>query len=195
VDEIEAKDAEPSNADLARLIEQAMIRFQNWRVEVELNPNPRMVHSLRNLMSIVDAITAMSEKRMQYSYKSLLTSMAELVNEMAALNNAVVTSLEDDKVSEEELRQLTDRLVALVNSAVGLIRLVQESFAVGGARNGGLLEAAPLRKAEVEEGPGQGAAQEAGQAAAQEAGQGAAQGPGQAAAPGSAPRSAPRSAH
>ena len=183
MDEIEAKDAEPSNADLARLIEQAMIRFQNWRVEVELNPNPRMVHSLRNLMSIVDAITAMSEKRMQYSYKSLLTSMAELVNEMAALNNAVVTSLEDDKVSEEELRQLTDRLVALVNSAVGLIRLVQESFAVGGARNGGLLEAAPLRKAEVEEGPGQGP------------GQGAAQGPGQAAAPGSAPRSAPRSAH
>lgn len=135
---------EPSNAEVARLIEQALIRFQNWRTEVEINPNPRMVHSLRNLMSIVDALTTISEKRMQYSYKSLLSGMARLVNETARLNNAVVASLEDDRVAEDELRTITDQLVALVNSAVGLIRLVQESFAIGDARTGRLLEASTL---------------------------------------------------
>jgi hypothetical protein len=81
-------DIDPSNAEIARLLDQAVIGFQNWRVEADINPNPRMVHSLANIISIIDALTDINSKRMQYSYKALVSEMAGLVGQVARLNNS-----------------------------------------------------------------------------------------------------------
>ena len=131
---------DPSNAEIARLLDQAVIRFQNWRVEADINPNPRMVHSLANIISIIDALTNISNERMQYSYKALVSEMAHLVDQVAQLNNAVIESISDNIVSVDDLHRITDSLVSLVNSAVGLIRLLQNSFANPEARSLKLLE-------------------------------------------------------
>lgn len=135
----------PSNAELKKLLDRTLVRFENWRVEVESNPNPHAVHQLKSLVSIIDSISSMAEKRMQFSYKQLSQRMASLVHEVAELNMMITTSLaRDDYLDEEEERQVTRGLVSLVQSAVGLISMVQESF--GSGRKGGraLIEAMPL---------------------------------------------------
>ena len=65
-----------SNSELKKLIEQAMVRFNNWKREVETNPNPRLVHSLKNIVSIIDNLTQMTSQKMKYSYKALSQKMA-----------------------------------------------------------------------------------------------------------------------
>jgi hypothetical protein len=138
-------DGEPelSNAEIAHLLEQAVIRFNNWRVEAELNPNPHMVHSLANLIAIIDTLTEASGKRMQYSYKELVSAMAKLVDQTARLNNEVVASLADDSLGVDDMQRITENLMTLINSAVELIRFLQDSFATPEARSARLL-AQPL---------------------------------------------------
>ncbi|HCM29145.1 MAG TPA: hypothetical protein DIC34_21850 [Treponema sp.] len=122
----------PSNAELRKLIEKTLVRFQNWRVEAERNPNPRMVHQLKNIVSIIDSLTAISDKRMQYSYKQLAQRMAVLVNEVARLNMRITGALaRDDFIDEDEEREITASLMSLVQSAVALIGMVQEGFGRG----------------------------------------------------------------
>jgi hypothetical protein len=98
-------DMDPSNAEIARLLDQAVVRFQNLRVEADINPNPRMVHSLANIISIIDALTNINSKCTQYSYKALVSEMAGLVDQVARLNNSVVDSISDDIVSVEDLHR------------------------------------------------------------------------------------------
>jgi hypothetical protein len=119
---------EMSNAELKRLLDQAMTRFENWRVDVERKPNPMMIHSLKNIMSIIETITSMSDRRVEYSYKALVSRMAELMNETAALNMAIVSSLKDDTIDQKEMTTISKRLFSLVNAAAELARLVQDSF-------------------------------------------------------------------
>lgn len=120
---------EMSNADLKRMLDQTMTRFENWRVEVERKPNPIMIHSLKNIMSIIETVTSMTDRRMEYSYKALVQKMSELVNATAALNTLIVNSLkEDDTLDEDEFRKLSSNLFKLINAAVELARLVQDTF-------------------------------------------------------------------
>lgn len=120
---------EMSNADLKRMLDQTMTRFENWRVEVERKPNPMMIHSLKNIMSIIETVTSMTDRRMEYSYKALVQKMSELVNATAALNTVIVNSLkEDDTLDEDEFRKLSSSLFKLINAAVELARLVQDTF-------------------------------------------------------------------
>lgn len=120
---------EVSNADLKRMLDQTMVRFENWRIEVERKPNPMMIHSLKNIMSIIETVTSMADRRVEYSYKALVQRMAELMNETAALNMAIVHSLkDDDAIDEDELKTVSTRLFKLINAAAELARLVQEHF-------------------------------------------------------------------
>lgn len=120
---------EMNNADLKRMLDQTMTRFENWRIEVERRPNPMMVHSLKNIMSIIESVTSMAERRMEYSYKALVLRMAELVNETSALNMAIVDALKnDDAISEAELRHISGRLFKLIHAAAELARIVQDHF-------------------------------------------------------------------
>jgi hypothetical protein len=122
----------PSNAELKKLLEKALTRFQNWRVEVERDPNPRLVHQLKNLVSIIDSLSSITEDRMEYSYKQLAQRMALLVNEVAQLNMRITTSLaRDDYLDEAEERLITQGLVSLMQTAVALIGMVQERFGSG----------------------------------------------------------------
>ena len=121
---------EMSNADLKHMLDQTMIRFENWRIEVERKPNPMMVHSLKNIMSIIETVTSMADRRVEYSYKALVQRMAELTSQTAALNMSIVGSLEDDDaIDESELRTVSDMLFRLINAAAELARIVQEQFA------------------------------------------------------------------
>lgn len=120
---------EMSNADLKRMLDQTMTRFENWRIEVERKPNPMMIHSLKNIMSIIETVTSMTDRRMEYSYKTLVKKMAELVNATAALNMVIVNSLQqDDALDEVEFRKVSSNLFKLINAAVELARLVQDTF-------------------------------------------------------------------
>lgn len=120
---------EMSNADLKRMLDQTMTRFENWRIEVERKPNPMMIHSLKNIMSIIETVTSMTDRRMEYSYKALVQKMADLVNATAALNMAIVNSLQaDDSLDEAEFRSVSNNLFKLINAAVELARLVQDTF-------------------------------------------------------------------
>lgn len=123
---------EPSNADIQRMIERALVRFQNWRVEVERNPNPMMVHQLKNLVSIIDSLSEVSRKKTKYSYKELAQGMAALMNEVAHLNMLIVEGLNsDDALDEAEEKAVTNGLLRLVQTAVELIGMVQERFGSG----------------------------------------------------------------
>jgi len=120
---------EMSNAELKHMLDQTVTRFENWRVEVERKPNPMMIHSLKNIMSIIETVTSVADRRMEYSYKELVTRMAELMSETAALNMTIVRSLEDDdSIDEAELKAVSSRLFKLINAAAELARLVQEHF-------------------------------------------------------------------
>lgn len=122
----------PTNLEVKRLLERTLTRFQNWRVEVEMNPNPRMVHQLKSIVSIIDSLSQITEGRMQHSYKELAGQMAVLVNEVAQLNLRITKALEeDDFLDAEEERLITAGLMSLVRSAVSLIGMVQERFGSG----------------------------------------------------------------
>ncbi len=144
--EMKREDEGPSNAEIQKLLERALTRFQNWRVEVERDPNPRLVHQLKNLVSIIDSLSSITEGRMQYSYKQLAQRMALLVNEVAQLNMRITTSLaRDDYLDEAEEKAITESLVTLMQTAVSLIGMVQERFGSGrklpGPDEGRLIEA------------------------------------------------------
>ncbi len=126
---IKKSEPELSNIELKRMIEKTMIRFENWRIEVERKPNPMMVHSLKNIMSIVESLTTMADKKVEYSYKALMEHMAELMSQTAGLNMAIVHALkEDDSLDYDELKKISARLFKLINAAAELARLVQRDF-------------------------------------------------------------------
>ena len=123
------KDRGPSNAEIKKLLDQAMVRLQNWRREMEVNPNPRMVHSLKNVMSIIDSLTQSSYYTTHYSYKDLSQKMAVLIRDVAELNMSITESLEsDDYIDEEEEKKIIHSLMEVMQSAADLIVSVQEGF-------------------------------------------------------------------
>ena len=122
-------DYSPSNSELKKLIEQAMIRFQNWKLEVEKNPNPRMVHSLKNIVSIINNLADSTQQKMKYSYKALCRRMADLIHEVAELNMNIMSGLDDDDMIDEiEEEKIVNSLFMVVRSATDLIRIVQDGF-------------------------------------------------------------------
>ena len=119
----------PSNAELKKLLNGTLTRFQNWKVEVETNPNPRMVHSLKNIISIIDSIAKVNEKRISYSYKNLSRQMSILIAEVARLNLSITDSLmDDDLIDSKEERRINNSLKNVIQAAVELIRIVEEGF-------------------------------------------------------------------
>jgi hypothetical protein len=125
----QADDTGPSNAEIQQLIERALVRFQNWRVTMETNPNPRMVHSLKNIVSIIDNLAGVADKRIEYSYKQLARKMALMLQEVSELNVLICDSLEDDDIMDKEEEDLIiSTLMQVVQSATELIRTVQAGF-------------------------------------------------------------------
>lgn len=119
----------PSNAELEKLIEKALVRFENWKTQMERNPNPRTVHTLKNVMAIIESVANIADSKMKYSYKRLNQQMAVLLTEVAQLNMAITNSLqEDDYLDERELQRISSSLVTVVQSAVELIKTVQTRF-------------------------------------------------------------------
>ena len=119
----------PSNAELRRLVEMTVTRLENWKVEVESNPNPRMVHVLKNIIAQIEALTELTEAKISYSYKALSRQMSILVDEVAKLNIAITDSLlEDDLIDEAEEERINDSLKQVFQAAVQLIRIVQQAF-------------------------------------------------------------------
>lgn len=120
---------EPSNAELKRLLNMAMTRLENWRVELEANPNPRMVHVLKNILAHIETLTALTESRISYSYKTLSRQMSVMVDEVAKLNLAITDALlEDDMVDEREEEKINEALRKMFQAALNLMRLVQQAF-------------------------------------------------------------------
>jgi len=119
----------PSNVELKRLVEMTVTRLENWKVEVESNPNPRMVHVLKNIIAQIEALTELTEAKISYSYKALSRQMSILVDQVAKLNIAITDSLlEDDLIDEAEEERINESLKQVFQSAVQLIRIVQQAF-------------------------------------------------------------------
>ena len=119
----------PTNAEIKRLVELTMTRLENWKVEVESNPNPRMVHVLKNIVAQIEALTELTEAKVSYSYKALSRQMSILVDEVAKLNIAITDSLlEDDLIDESEEERINESLRQVFQAAVQLIRIVQQAF-------------------------------------------------------------------
>ena len=119
----------PTNAELKRLLEMTVTRLQNWQVEVEHNPNPRMVHVMKNIIAQIEALTDLTEAKISYSYKALSRQMSILVDEVAKLNIAITDSLlEDDLIDEKEEERINESLKQVFQAAVQLIRIVQQAF-------------------------------------------------------------------
>ncbi len=122
-------DSLPSNADLKKLLENTLTRFENWKLEVERNPNPRMVHTLKNIISIIDSIAEINKTRMRYSYKSLSRQMSILIDEVAKLNLTITDSLmEDDFIDAKEEKKINESLRNVIKAAIKLITIVQDAF-------------------------------------------------------------------
>lgn len=120
---------EVSNSDIKLLLERILTRFENWRVEVETNPNPHMVHQLQNIVTIVDNVSSVVEEKVTFSYKQLAKQMAILVQNVANLNTLITTSLdEDDFLDEQEEIHIRKMLMEMIESALSMIQLVQKSF-------------------------------------------------------------------
>ena len=118
-----------TNAEIKKLLERALIRFENWKIQMETNPNPRMVHGLKNIISIIDTLTTISEMKMRYSYKNLSRQMSLLIESVAHLNLAITDSLmDDDLVDESEEENINARMMSVIQRMVELIRLVQQGF-------------------------------------------------------------------
>ena len=119
----------PTNAELKRLVETTVTRLENWKVEVESNPNPRMVHVLKNIIAQIETLTELSEAKISYSYKALSRQMSILVDEVAKLNIAITDSLlEDDLIDETEEQQINESLKKVFQAAVQLISIGQQAF-------------------------------------------------------------------
>jgi hypothetical protein len=119
----------PSNADLQDLLAKAMTRLQNWRLELETNPNPRMVHSLRNILGHMESISRVVDTKAAFSYKHLSRQMSLLIGAVAELNLAITESLDgDDVIDAGEEERINSSLKRVVESAVELIRIVQTGF-------------------------------------------------------------------
>jgi len=119
----------PTNAELKRLLDMMVTRLENWKVEVERNPNPRMVHVLKNIIAQIETLTELSETKISYSYKALSRQMSILVDEVAKLNIAITDSLlEDDLIDDEEEELINESLKQVFQAAVHLIRIVQQAF-------------------------------------------------------------------
>ena len=122
-------DSSPSNSELKRLLDKALSSFNNWKIEVERNPNPRMVHSLKNIVSIMDNLTSIADHKMKCSYKALSQRMAELIHQVAELNMNIMNGLnDDDMIDEQEEEIIVSNLFHVVRSASDLIRIVQDGF-------------------------------------------------------------------
>jgi len=118
-----------TNAELKRMLDAALVRFGNWKVQMETNPNPRMVHNLKNIVSIIDTLSRVSEKKISYSYKDLSLEMSYLIDEVARLNRLITSSLmEDDSIDEDEAVRINAQMMTVIQRTVDLIRLVQQSF-------------------------------------------------------------------
>jgi len=119
----------PTNAEIKRLVEMTVTRLENWKVEVERNPNPRLVHVLKNIIAQIETLTELTETKVSYSYKALSRQMSILVDEVAKLNIAITDSLlEDDLIDESEEERINESLRQVFQSAIQLIRIVQQAF-------------------------------------------------------------------
>jgi hypothetical protein len=119
----------PSNVDLKKLIEATKVRLENWTIEVERDPNPRMVHVLKNILGHINEFTRLTDAKVEYSYKGLSRQMSVLLQEVARLNAVIMDSLmDDDAVSTSEEEQINEALRKVVQAAVELIRIVQQAF-------------------------------------------------------------------
>ena len=122
----------PSNADLTHLFQKSMTRLENWRIELETNPNPRMVHVLRNILGHIESMARITETKAVFSYKHLSRQMSVLIGEVAQLNLAITESLdEDDIIDAREEKRINAGLKSVVEAAVELIRIVQHGFMLG----------------------------------------------------------------
>ena len=86
----------PSNAEVKKLIDKILVRFENWKIEAEKNPNPRLIHSLKNIISLIDSVTSIVTTKIKYSYKGLSRQMSLLINSVAKLNIVISDSLMED---------------------------------------------------------------------------------------------------
>jgi hypothetical protein len=119
----------PTNVELKGLLDMTVTRLENWKVEVESNPNPRMVHVLKNIIAQIETLTELSEAKISYSYKALSRQMSILVDEVAKLNIAITDSLlEDDLIDDAEEELINESLKQVFQAAVHLIRIVQQAF-------------------------------------------------------------------
>ncbi len=119
----------PTNVELKRLLDMTVTRLENWKLEVESNPNPRMVHVLKNIIAQIETLTELTEAKVSYSYKALSRQMSILVDEVAKLNIAITDSLlEDDLIDEAEEERINRSLRQVFQAAVQLIRIVQQAF-------------------------------------------------------------------
>ena len=126
----------PSNAEVKRLVEMTVTRLENWKVEMQSNPNPRLVHVLKNIISQIEALTELTEAKISYSYKALSRQMSILVDEIAKLNIAITDSLlEDDLIDEAEEERINESLKQVFQAAVQLIRIVQQAFMLRHSQN------------------------------------------------------------
>jgi hypothetical protein len=138
-----------TNAELKRLLEQTQTRLENWKLEIERNPNPRLVHVLKNIVGHIESLTRITETKIRYSYKTLSRQMSVLINEVAALNMAITDSLmDDDLVDEAEEQRINASLKRVVQAALDLIWIVQQAFALNPS-----LRRLPEAQAGLEAGP------------------------------------------
>ena len=125
----------PTNVELKRLLDMTVTRLENWKLEVEANPNPRMVHVLKNIIAQIETLTELTEAKISYSYKALSRQMSVLVDEVAKLNIAITDSLlDDDIIDETEEERINESLKQVFQAAVNLIRIVQQAFIVRNAQ-------------------------------------------------------------
>jgi len=119
----------PSNVELKTLLERTVVRLENWKLEVERHPNPRMVHVLKNIIPHIETLTHLTETKISYSYKSLSRQMSILVEEVAKLNITITDCLmEDDMIDEKEEERINESLKLVFQAALELIRIVQQAF-------------------------------------------------------------------
>ena len=121
----------PSNADLKLLIEKILDRFENWKLKAESDPNPRLVHSLKNIITLIDSITRFSESKINFSYKNLTRQMSVFIEAVAKLNSTITQAIMvDDILDEAEEIRINEVLMEMVRAAVDLIVIVQQSFGI-----------------------------------------------------------------
>ncbi|MBN1834245.1 MAG: hypothetical protein JW820_00270 [Spirochaetales bacterium] len=119
----------PTNVELKRLLSLTLTRLENWKLEVERNPNPRMVHVLKNIVAQIETLTHITDTKTTYSYKSLSRQMSVLVDEVARLNLSITDALmEDDFIDDDEEERINENLRTMFQAAVQLIRIVQQAF-------------------------------------------------------------------